>query len=147
MCAVLTTQTRLQAAPAPPQGKGAGCPTPRLARGASCCSAVTDWIVGGGRSGDMSVRLRVCLKGCFCCSVTWSCLILCDPMDCSTPGFPVPHHLPEFAQHHIHCIGDAIQLSHPLTPSSSALNLSQHPSLFQRVSHSHQVTKILELRL
>jgi len=53
-------------------------------------------------------------------------------MDCNTPGLPVPHHLLEFAQVHVHCIGDAIQLSHPLMPSSpSALNLSQHQGLFQ----------------
>ena len=51
----------------------------------------------------------------------------CNPMDCSTPGLTVPHHLPEFAQVHVHCIGDAVQSSHALTPSSpSALNLSQH---------------------
>ena len=55
---------------------------------------------------------------------------LCDPMDCSMPGLPVPHHLPEFAQVHVHCIGDTIQPSHPLTPSS-ALSLSQHQRLFQ----------------
>ena len=53
-----------------------------------------------------------------------SCLTLCDPMDYSTPGHPAPHHLPEFAQVLVHCIGDGIQPSHPLTPSSSALNLS-----------------------
>ena len=50
-----------------------------------------------------------------CCSVTRSCPTLCDPMDCSTPGFPVLHSLPEFAQAHVHQIGDANQLSHPLT--------------------------------
>ena len=52
---------------------------------------------------------------------------LCNPMDCSTPGLPVPQHLLKFAQVHVHCIGDAIQPSHPQMPSSpSALNLSQH---------------------
>ena len=51
-----------------------------------------------------------------CCSVTKSCPFLCDPMDCSMPGFPVLHHLPEFAQTHVHCINDAIQTSHPLSP-------------------------------
>ena len=52
---------------------------------------------------------------------------LCDPMDCSTPGFPVLHYLPEFAQTYVRWIGDAIQPSHPLPPSSPpALNLSQH---------------------
>ena len=54
------------------------------------------------------------------------CPILCDPMDCSTPGHPAPHHLPEFAQVLGHCIGDAVKPSHPLMPSSSALNLFQH---------------------
>ena len=48
-----------------------------------------------------------------------SCLILCDPMDCSTWGFPVHHYLPEFAQTHVHWIGDAIQPSHPVTLFSS----------------------------
>ena len=53
-------------------------------------------------------------------------------MDCSMPGLPVPHHLLKFAQVHVHCIGDAIQLSHPLMPSfPSALSLSQHVGLFQ----------------
>ena len=53
-----------------------------------------------------------------CCSVVKSCLTLCDPMDCSTPGFPVPHHLPKFAQVHVPCIGDAIQPCHALMSSS-----------------------------
>ena len=52
-----------------------------------------------------------------CCSVSQSCLTLCNSMDCSTPGLPVPHHLPEFAQVHVHCINDVIQPSHPLMPS------------------------------
>ena len=66
-----------------------------------------------------------------CCSVAWSCLTLCDPMDCSTPGFPVLHHLPGLAQTHVHRVGDAIQLSHPLlSPSPPAFNLSQHQGLF-----------------
>ena len=63
---------------------------------------------------------------------------LCDPMDCSTPGFPVLHHHPEFAQTHVHWVGDAIQPSHPLSPPSPpALNLFQHQGLFQRVSYLH----------
>ena len=81
----------------------------------------------------------------FSCPV---CLTLCDPMDCSTPGLPVPHHLLRFAQVHVHCFGDAIQPSHPLMPScSSTLNLSQHQGLFQWASCSHQMTKILEFQL
>ena len=60
-----------------------------------------------------------------------SCLTLHDPMDCSTLGFPVLHHLLQFAQVHVHCIGDAIQPSHPLLPTSpSAFNLSQNQGLF-----------------
>ena len=62
-----------------------------------------------------------------CCSVAQSCPTLCGPMDCSTPGFPVLHHLPELAQIHVHWVGDAIQPSHPLSsPSPPAFNLSQH---------------------
>ena len=64
-------------------------------------------------------------------SVTQSCLTLCDPMDCSTPGFLVHHQLPEFTQTHVHWVGDAIQPSHPLSsPSPPAFNLSQHQGLF-----------------
>ena len=69
---------------------------------------------------------------CYCCSVAKSCPTLCDPVDCSTPGFPVLHHLPEFDQIHVHWVHDAIQPSHTLSPSSpSVLNLSQHQDLFQ----------------
>ena len=83
-----------------------------------------------------------------CCWVAPSCLALCDPMDCITLGLPVSHHLPKFAQVHFHCIGDAIQPSHPLTHSSpSALNLSQHQGFFQWVSYLHRMTKILEFQL
>ena len=61
-----------------------------------------------------------------CCSVALLCLTLCDSMDFSTPGFPVLHYLLEFAQTHVHWVGDAIQPSHPLLPSSPlAFNLSQ----------------------
>ena len=60
-------------------------------------------------------------------SVTQSCLTLWGPMDCSTPGLPVHHQLPEFTQTHVHGVGDAIQPSHPLSsPSPPALSLSQH---------------------
>ena len=83
-----------------------------------------------------------------CCSVTQSCPTLCDPMDYTKPGLPVPHHLRKFAQVNIHCIDDATQLSHPLMLSSpSALNLSLHQGLFQRIGCSHQMTKMLELQL
>ena len=76
------------------------------------------------------------------------CPTLCNPMDCSTPGFPVHHQLPEFTQTHVHRVGDAIQPFHPLSsPSFPAFDLSQHHGLFQWVSSSHQVAKVLELQL
>ncbi|CAN0420192.1 unnamed protein product [Rangifer tarandus platyrhynchus] len=57
---------------------------------------------------------------------------LCDPMDCSTPGFPVHHQLLELAQIHVHRVGDAIQPSHPLSsPSPPAFSHSQHQGLFK----------------
>ena len=63
-------------------------------------------------------------------------------------GFPVLHYLPEFAQTHVHGVGDAIQLSHPLSSLfPPALNLSQHQGLFQCISSLHQVAKVLELQL
>ena len=81
-------------------------------------------------------------------SVAQSCPALCDPMDCSTPGFPVHHQLLELAQTHVHWVGDAIQPYHPLSsPSPPAFNLSQHQGLFQWVSSLHQVTKVLEFQL
>ena len=63
-------------------------------------------------------RLKRLSSSSYCCSVAQSCPTLCNPMDCSMPGFVVPHHLPEFAQVHVHCISDAIQPPHPLSPSS-----------------------------
>ena len=75
------------------------------------------------------------------------CPTLCYSMDYSMPGFPVLHHLPDFAQTHVHPVGDAIQPSYSLFPSSSAFTLSQHQGLFQWVISSHQVAKVLELQL
>ena len=75
-------------------------------------------------------------------------LTLCDPMDCSTPGFPVHHQLLEFTQTHVHRVSDAIQPSHPLSsPFPPAPNPSQHQGLFQWVSSSHEVAKVLEFQL
>ena len=83
-----------------------------------------------------------------CCSVAKSCLILWDPMNCSTPGFPVLHYFLEIAQTHFHWVSDAIQPSHTLSPPSPfAFNLSQYQSLFQWVGSSCQVDKVLELQL
>ena len=90
---------------------------------------------------------KIILVRPWCCSVTQLCLIICDPMDCSTPGFCVFHYFLEFAQIRVHWI-DAIQPSHSLLlPSSLAFNLSQHQGLFQWVCSSHQVAKVLELQL
>ena len=73
---------------------------------------------------------------------------LCDPMDCSTPAFPVHHQLPKLAQTHVHRVGDATQPSHPLwSPSPPTFSLSQQQALFQGVSSSHQVAKVLEFQL
>ena len=82
-------------------------------------------------------------------SVTQSCPTLGDPMDCSTPGLPVHHQLPEFTQTHVHWVGDAIQPFHPLqlSPSPPAFSLSQHQGLFKWVSSLHQVAKVLEFQL
>ena len=67
-----------------------------------------------------------------------SCVWLCNPMDCSMPGLPVHHQLPELAQICVHWVGDAIQPSHPVSsPSPPTFNLSQHQGLFQRFSSSH----------
>ena len=89
-----------------------------------------------------------CYEVYCCCSVTQSIPILRNPVDCSMPGHSVSHHLPEFVQVHVHCIGDAVQRSHPLTPSStSALTLPQSQGLFQWVDCLHQMNKILELQL
>ena len=79
--------------------------------------------------------------------VLQSCPTLCNPMDCSTPGFPVHHQLLEPTQTHVHWVSDAIQQSHPLSSASPAFNLSQHQGLFQGVSSSHQVAKVLEFQL
>ena len=71
-------------------------------------------------------------------SVTQLCLTLCNPIDCSTPGFPVHHKVPEFTQTHVHWVGDAIQPFHPLSsPSPPAFHLSQH--------QSHECTKYWQL--
>ena len=73
-------------------------------------------------------------------SVAQSCPTLCDLTDCSTPGLPVHHQLPESTQTHAHLVGDAIQPSHPLSsPSLPAFNLSQNQGISQRDSSLHQV--------
>ena len=75
--------------------------------------------------------------------VSW----LCNPTDCSRPGLPVYHQLPEFTQIHVHWVGDATQPSHPLSSPSPTFNLSQHQGLFWWVSSSYQLAKVLQLQL
>ena len=73
-------------------------------------------------------------------SVAQSCLTLCDPMDCSTPGLPVHHQLPEFIQTHLHQVNDTTQPPHPLSsPSPPTFSLSQHQGLFQRPSGGQRI--------
>ena len=81
-------------------------------------------------------------------SIAQSCLTLCTLMNCSMPGLPVRHQLPEFTETHVYWVGDAIQPSHPLSSSSpTAFNLSRHQGLFKWVSSPHQVAKVLEFQL
>ena len=105
-----------------------------------------------------SMRLTLLFYHCLChlkvtqsfqfSSVTQSCPTLCDPMNCSTPGLPVHHQIPEFTQTHFHQVGDAIQPSHPLSSlSPPAPNPSQHQSLFQRVNSLYEVAKLLVFQL
>ena len=81
-------------------------------------------------------------------SVAQSCPTLCDPMNHSTPGLLVHHHLREFIQTHVHRVSDAIQPSHPLSSlSPPAPNPSQHQGFFQWVNFLHEVAKVLEIQL
>ena len=105
---------------------------PLLTLGLQCCPSATHYP-------RQSLKIPIyfsCSKSVFlllwiCCLVAQSCLTLCDPMDCSTPGFPLLCHLLELAQTHVHQVGEAIKPAHPLSsPSPPAFNLSQHQGLF-----------------
>ena len=93
------------------------------------------------------------MHSCVCVSVQFSsvaqsCPTLCDSVNCSMPGLPVHHQLPEFTQTHVHRVSDAIQPSPPLSsPSLPAPNPSQHQGLFQWVNSLHEVAKVLEFQL
>ena len=113
---------------------------------------------GGGFSETTLENIWHCLVNRICVcplilqfqfsSVAQSYPTLCDPVNRSTPGLPVHHHLPEFTQTRVHRVGDAIQPSPPLSsPSPPAPNLSQRQSLFQWVNSLHAVAKILEFQL
>ena len=93
------------------------------------------WTLSGSIT---SPCLTVSSLSSYCKEVQFSHVWLCDPMECSTPGFPVHYQLPEFTQTHVHWVGNVIQPSHPLlSPSPPAFSLSQHQGLFQWVSSSH----------
>ena len=94
---------------------------------------------------SQSKHVQLCHLYCLCCSVTQSCLTLCNPIDCSTPGFPVPHHLPKFALVHAHCISDTIHPSHPLTASFLSAFYLSAPGTFpmsQLFMLDHQSTGV-----
>ena len=81
-------------------------------------------------------------------SVAQSCLTLCNPMECSTPGFPTHHQLLDLIQAYVHWVSDAIQPSHSLSsPSPPAFDHSQHQGLFKWVSSLNEVAKVLEFQL
>ena len=95
---------------------------------------VSDFIFLGSKitvDGDCSHKIKRHLLLGRISSVTQSCLTLWDPMDCSTPFFPVHDQLPKLSQTHVHPVRDAIQPSHPLSSLSPAFSLSQHQGLFQ----------------
>ena len=107
-------------------GSAAYCPGPLWVRSSlsswtlwvtRICHRGVPWPLGNKGQVPTSEAGEVRCRGC--CSVTQLYLTLCDPMDCSTPGFPILHYLLEFAQTHIHWVGDAIQPSHPLSPPPS----------------------------
>ena len=99
------------------------------------------WIIQKAREFQKNISVQFS-------SVSQWCPTLYEPMDCSMPGLPVHHQLQDFTPTHVHWVSDAIQPSHPpSSPSPPAFNLSQHQGLFQWVSSSHQVAKILEFQL
>ena len=104
----------------------------------SCCF----WLAEGGWGS------KFLLSSLQFSSVAQSCPTLCDPVNRSTPGLPLHHHLPEFTQTQVHRVSDAIQPSHlRSSPFPPAPNPSQHQSLFQWVSSLHEVARVLEFQL
>ena len=102
---------------------------------------------------DTMKTCHICLRRAdemwsFLLSFSCSVLSVCHPMEGNAPGFPILHHLLDFAQTHVHWVSDAIQPSHlPLSSSPPAFNLFQLQDLFQWISSSHQVAKVLQLQL
>ena len=95
----------------------------------------------------LGIEFSAAIICCCCCWVAKLCPTLCNLVNGNKPGFPVLHYLLEVAQTHVHWVSDANQSSHPLLPASPlSLSLLQHQGLFQWVSSSQQVAKVLELQ-
>ena len=109
--------------------------------------ATCPWEIQWGAMKTRSTNWSLSILYCYCCSVAQLSLILCNPIDCSIPGFPVLHHLSQLAQTYGHWVSDAIQpfcsLSSPSTP---VFHLSHHQGLFQWFIVSNKVAKVLELQ-
>ena len=112
----------------------------------TCCTGCSNWkevaVSNFYQFSSVAQLFKMAISSAQSCPTLW------DPMNCSTPGLPIHHQLPESTQTHVYRVSDAIQPSHPLSsPSPLAFNLSQHQGLFQWVSSSHQVAKVLEFQL
>ena len=122
-------------------------------KGRQVSTSFCDWVVTWGlgqhqKSGMPCYGSSSGLIFIFSSVQSLSRVWLCSPVNRSTPGLPVHHQLLQFTQTHSHGVGDAIQPSHPLSsPFPPAPNPSQHQGLFQWVSSSHQVAKVLEFQL
>ena len=108
---------------------------------------VSPALAGGFFTTEPPGKPKVLISSAQFSSVAQSCPTLCNPMDCSTPGFSVHHQLPDLTQTHVHWVGDTIQSSHLLSSPFPAFNLSHHQGLFQWINSSYQVAKVLEFQL
>ena len=104
-------------------------------------------IAGGFLTSEPPGKPLVKMDCCFCCSVAESCPTRCNPVECSTPGFPAIHRPLEFAQTHVHCQWCHPAISSSVTSFSSCFSISQHQGLFQWVSSLHHMAKVLEFQL
>ena len=94
---------------------------------------------------SLTVSYKVDTPWPCCCSASQSCPTLCDPVDCSTPGFPVLHSLPEFAQTYVHWVGDATQPSRPLSSPPPLPSIFPSIRVFSKESSLRiRLAKILE---
>ena len=122
------------------KNSGMGChsllhgifPTQGLNLGLPHCRHILYCLSHQGRPNPMRMYIKSSFVHFQFSSVTQLCPTLCDSMNRSMPGLPVPHQLPEFTQTHVHRVSDTVQASHPLfSPSPPASNPSQHQNLFQ----------------